>query len=82
MIIIGSTTTTFKMEDVVGSMLSEELRRSFFEMVKEALVAHGRTMDKGKKKDTKGNLKSLERSMSPGKNSKVKCWNCNKSNHF
>lgn len=38
MLAIRSTTTTFKMEDVVSSLLLEEGRRNFFEMAKEALV--------------------------------------------
>ena len=73
---IGSTTTTFKLEDVVGSLLSEEMRRNSSEMAKEALVSLGRTIEKGKKKDKKGKSKSL------GKKSKVKCWNCGKPSHF
>ena len=73
---IGSTTTTFKLEDVVSSLLSEEMQRKSFEMAKEALVAHGRTIEKGTKKDKKGKSKS------PGKKSKAKCWNCGKPGHL
>jgi len=35
---IGSTTTTFKMEDVVASLLLEEMQRKSSKMAKEALV--------------------------------------------
>lgn len=79
---VGSTTTTFKMEDVVASLLSEEMRRKPFEMAKEALVARCRPTEKGKKKDKKVKSKSLGRSNSLGKRSKAKCWNCGKSGHF
>lgn len=79
---IGSTRMTFKIEDVVGSMLSKEMQRESSKMDKEALVAHGRTMEKGKEKDKKGKSNSLRRSKSPSKKSKAKCWNFCKSNHF
>lgn len=35
---IGSTTTTFKREDVVASLLSEKAQRKSSEMTKEVLV--------------------------------------------
>lgn len=78
---IGSTTSTFKMEDVVASLLSEEMRRKSSEMEKEALVVRGRLKEKGKKKDKKSKSKLEGRSKSPGKKSKVKCWNCGQPGH-
>lgn len=82
-LVVGSTTTTFKMEDVVAStLLFEEMRRKSSEMAKEALIPHGRSIEKGKKKDKKGKSKSLERSKSLGKRSKANYWNWGKSGHF
>lgn len=48
------------------------MERKYFEMSKEALVDHGRIMDKIKNKDKK--VQSLGLSKSPSKNSKVKYW--------
>jgi hypothetical protein len=40
---IGSNTTTLKLEDVVASLLSEEMRRKNMEgLTKDALVVRGR----------------------------------------
>lgn len=69
---IGNTKTTFKMKDVVFSLLSKEAWRISFEMSKEALVVRGRSKEKGKQKDENSKSKSKERSNSPGKKSKVK----------
>ena len=79
---IGSTTTTFKLEDVVGLLLFEEMRRKSSKIAKEALVTCGTTIEKGKKKDKKGKSKSPRRSISPGKKSKEKCLNCGKPSHL
>ena len=79
---IRSITTTFKLKDVVGSLLFEHMQRKSSEMAKEALVARGRTTEKGKKKDKKGKSKSPGRSKSPSKKSKAKCWNCGKPGHL
>lgn len=62
---IGSTTTTFTMEGVVASLLSEETRRKSSEMVKDALTV------RGKKENKKSESKSEESSKTPGKKSKV-----------
>jgi len=79
---IGSITTTFKMEDVVASLVLEEMRRKSFEMAKEALVVQGRLKERGKKKDKKSKSKLEGRSKSPGKKSKVKCWNYGQTGHI
>lgn len=79
---IWSTTTTFKLEDVVGLLLSEEMKIKYSKMAKEALVARGRKTKKRKKKNKKGKSKYLGRSKSPSKKSKAKCWNCGKPGHL
>jgi NADH dehydrogenase FAD-containing subunit len=47
---IGSTTSSFKIEDVVASLLSKEMRRKSSKMEKEALAIKGRSKEKGRKK--------------------------------
>ena len=79
---IGSTTTSFKLEDVGGSLLSKEMQRKSSKMAKEALVAHGRTIEKGKKMDKKWKSKSPGKSKSPHKRFKEKCWNYGKPSHL
>lgn len=45
---IGSTTSTFKMDEVVASLLSEDMRSKSSEMDKEALVVCGRPKERKK----------------------------------
>jgi hypothetical protein len=78
---IGSTTSSFKMEDVVASLLLEEMRRKSSKMVKEALAIKGRSREKFKKKEKKSKSKLEGRSKSPSKKSKVKCWNYGQPGH-
>ena len=81
---LGSTLVTFKMDDVVSSLLSEERRRKSSDLDKEDLTIHGRSNDRGKKNDNKfgkGRSKSYGKSKTPRK-SKGKCWNCDKTGHF
>ena len=61
---LGSTLITFKMDDVVSALLSEETRRKSLDSAKEALVVRGRSNDKGKKNDNKS---GKSRSKSRGK---------------
>ena len=75
---LGNTIITFRMDDVVSALLSEEMRRKSLDSAKEALVVRGRSNDKGKQNDNKsgkGRYKSHGKSKTPGK-SKAKCWNC------
>lgn len=53
MMAIRSTTTKFKMGEVVAALLSEEMQRKSSEAAKEALIVQGRSKDKSKKKNTK-----------------------------
>ena len=72
---LGSTIVTFRMDDVVSSLLSEETRRKSSDSAKEALAVRGRSNDRGKQNDNKsgkGISKSHVKSKTPRK-SKVKC---------
>ena len=68
-IAIGSTSVVLKMEDVVGSLLSKEMRRKVSLNAKDALIVRGRIKERGKKKKKNGHskFKSKGRSKSPGK---------------
>ena len=47
-IAIGSTSIVLKMEDIVGSLLSEEMRRMVSLNAKDALSVHRRPRERGK----------------------------------
>ena len=81
--VLGSTLVTFKMDDVVSFLLSQETRRKSLNSTKETLSVHRRYNDRGKKNDKsgKGRSKSHGKSKTPGK-SKEKCWNYDKIEHF
>jgi hypothetical protein len=63
---IGSNTTTLALEDVVASLLSEEMRRKNMEgLTKDALVVRGRPIDRDKGRFSGRNFNSKGRSKSP-----------------
>ncbi|KAH9294795.1 hypothetical protein KI387_038383, partial [Taxus chinensis] len=62
---IGSTSITLKMEDVVGSLLSEEMRRKVSLNAKQVLSVQGRTKERGKYEKKRGHSKNKGRSKSP-----------------
>jgi hypothetical protein len=66
---IGSTTqSTLKYEDVVASLLSEEMRRKIMDgHSTDALFVRGRTQDRNPGKPSGWRSKSIGRSKSPGK---------------
>ena len=66
---IGSTSIVLKMEDIVGSLLSEEIRRKVSLNAKEALSVRGRTKARGKNENKHGHSKSKNkrRPKSPSK---------------
>jgi hypothetical protein len=79
---IGSNTTTLVLEDVVASLLSEEMRRKNMEgSTKDALVVRGRPVDRdkgkfsGRKSKSKGRSKSLVQSTR-------RCWKCGKVGNY
>ena len=73
-----STTDTLEFDNVVGALLSEELRKktSLETSSPEALVVRGHFKDKGE--NSRGNSSSN----SKGKNSKLKCWYHKKTGHL
>ena len=80
---IGSSTkSTLKFEDIVASLLLEEMRRKCMEnhSIDALLVRSGCTKERGKYKG--GGSKSRGRSKSLGDPSKKLCWKCSKPSHF
>ena len=72
-----STTDTLEFDNVVGALLSEELRKkTSLETSSQALVVRGRSKEKREK------LRGTSRSKSKGRKSKLKCWYCNKTGHL
>jgi hypothetical protein len=80
---IGSLTqSTLKYEDVVASLLSEEMRRKSMDSHStDSLFVRGRTQDMNPGKPSGGRSKSIGRSKSPGKYLR-KCWKCGKTGHY
>jgi hypothetical protein len=80
---IGSTTqSTLKYEDVVASLLSEEMRqKSMDSHSTDALFVRGHTQDRNTSKPSGGRSKSTGRSKSPRKSLR-KCWKCGKTGHY
>jgi hypothetical protein len=79
---IGSNTTSLKFEEVVSSLLSEEMRRKNMEgHSTDTLFARGRSQERNKSNFSSGRSKSKGRSKSPGKFGRV-CWRCGKEGHY
>jgi hypothetical protein len=80
---IGSTTQyTLKYEDVVASLLSEEMRQKIMDgHSTDALFVRGCTQDKNPGKASGERSKSTGRYKSPGKYLR-KCWKCGKIGHY
>jgi hypothetical protein len=80
---IGSTTqSTLKYEDVVVSLLSEEMRQKNMDGHNtDALFVRGNTQDRNPSKPSGWRSKSTGRSKSPGKSLR-KCWKCGKIGHY
>jgi hypothetical protein len=80
--ICSTTQSTLKYEDVVSSLLSEEMRwKSMDSHSTYALFVRGRTQDRNLGKSSGGRSKSIGRSKSPGKYLR-KCWKCGKTGHY
>jgi hypothetical protein len=79
---IGSSTTTLKFDEVVSSLLSEEMRWKNMEgQSTDALFARGCSQERNRSKSSSGRSKSKGRSKSLGKFVKV-CWTCGKEGHY
>jgi hypothetical protein len=79
---IGSNTTALKFDEVVSSLLSEEMRQKNMEgQSTNALFARGHSQERNRYKSSSGRYKSKGRSKSPRKFVKV-CWRCGKEGHY
>jgi hypothetical protein len=80
---IGSTTqSTLKYEDVVASLLSEEMRQKSMDGHSTyALFVRGHSQDRNHGKSLGGRSKYTGRSKSPRKSLR-KCWKCGKTGHY
>jgi hypothetical protein len=71
-----------KYEDVVSSLLSEEMRQKIMDgHSTDDLFVRGCTQDINPSKSSRGRSKSTGRSKSPGKSLR-KCWKCGKTGHY
>eukprot|EP00253_Pinus_taeda_P016989 PITA_16989 len=82
-IAIGSNATALHFDEIVSSLLTEEMRWKNMESQNgDALSVRGQTHKKNKNKSSSGRSKSKERSKYPGKPVKVVCWKCEKEGHY
>jgi hypothetical protein len=79
---IGSNTTSLKFDEVVSSLLPEEMRWKNMEgQSTYTLFARGCSQERNRSKFSSGRSKSKGRSKSLGKFVKV-CWRCGKEGHY
>jgi hypothetical protein len=79
---IGSNKTSLKFDEVVSSLLSEEMRQKNMEgQRKNAIFARGCCQERNRSKSSSGRSKSKDRSTSPRKFVNV-CWRCGKEGHY
>eukprot|EP00253_Pinus_taeda_P030595 PITA_30595 len=82
-IAIGSNATALLFDEIVSSLLMEEMRQKNIENRNgDALSVQGRTQNRNKNKSSSGRSKSKGRSKSPRKPVKVVCWKCGKEGHY
>eukprot|EP00253_Pinus_taeda_P018964 PITA_18964 len=82
-IAIGSNATTLHFDEIVSSLLAEEMRQKNMESQNgDALSIRGLTQNRNINKSSSGRSKSKGRSKSPGKPVKVVCWKCGKEGHY
>jgi hypothetical protein len=78
---IGINTTSLKFDEVVSSLLLEEMRWKNMEgQSTDALFARGRSQERNRSKSSSGRSNSKGRSKSLRKFVKV-CWRCGKEGH-
>jgi hypothetical protein len=79
---IGSTTTALKFDEVVSSLLLEDMRWKNMEgQSTNTLFSRVRSQERNRSKFSSGISKSKGRSKSSGKFVKV-CWRCGKEGHY
>ena len=82
-ITIGSNATNLHFDEIVSSLLTEEMRQKNMESQNgDALSLRVQTQNRNKNKSSSGRSKSKGRSKSPGKPVKVVCWKCGKEGHY
>eukprot|EP00253_Pinus_taeda_P002100 PITA_02100 len=82
-IAIGSNATALQFDEIVSSLLMEEMRQKNIESQNgNALSIRGQSQNRNKNKSSSGRSKSRGRSKSPGKPVKLVCWKCGKEGHF
>ena len=82
-IAIGSNATALQFDEIVSTLLTEEMRRKNMDNQNGgALSVRGRSQNRNKNKSSSGRSKSRGRSKSPGKPTKVVCWKFGKERHF
>ena len=80
---IGSSTkSALKFEDIVSSLLSEEMRRKSMESQNADALSVRSGRPKERRRYIGGRSKSRGRSKSPGYPLKPGCWKCGKPGHF
>ena len=76
-IAIGSNATTLQFDEIISSLLTEEMIWKYMESQNgDALPVRGQSQNRNKNKSSSGRSKSL------GKPIKVVCWKCGKEGHF
>jgi hypothetical protein len=79
---IGSNTTTLVLEDMVASLLSEEMKRNNMEgSTEDALVVRGQPVDRDKGIFSDRKFNSKGRYKSPVQSTR-RCWKCGKDEHY
>jgi hypothetical protein len=79
---IGSNTTSLKFEEVVSSLLSEEMRQKNMEgHSTDALFSRGHSQGRNRSNFSSGRSKYKGRYKSPGKFGRV-CWRCGKEGNY
>eukprot|EP00253_Pinus_taeda_P020890 PITA_20890 len=82
-IAIGSNATAFQFDEIVSSLLVEEMRWKNMESQNgEALSVRGWSQNRNKNKSSSERYKSRGRSKSLRKLVKVVCWKCGKEGHY
>eukprot|EP00253_Pinus_taeda_P028492 PITA_28492 len=82
-IAIGSNTTALQFDEIVSSLLTEEMRRKNMESQNgDALSVREQSQNRNKNKSSSGRSKSRGKSKSSGKPVKVVCWKCGKEVHY
>jgi len=80
--ITSTTQPALKLEDVVASFLSKDMRRKFMENHSMDSLSKSVRSKERRYKFTMGRSKSRGRSRSPETSLKKLCWKCGKSRHF